>query len=160
MQGLSRTEFDLAEYAPIISEVIESGGEFRLFPRGTSMLPLIRQGVDSVILVKPDEKLKKREIIFYRRDNGQFVLHRILKVSKDGTYILCGDNQTVLEKQVRDDSVIASVSAVYRGEKRVDATAFSFRVYQFFWCVMPIRKIIFLARRILSKIKQIFKGQA
>ena len=88
------------------------------------------------------------------------MLHRILKVSKDGTYILCGDNQTVLEKQVRDDSVIASVSAVYRGEKRVDATAFSFRVYQFFWCVMPIRKIIFLARRILSKIKQIFKGQA
>ena len=146
MQGLSRTEFDLAEYAPIISEVIESGGEFRLFPRGTSMLPLIRQGVDSVIFIKPAEKLKKREII--------------LKVSKDGTYILCGDNQTVLEKQVRDDSVIASVSAVYRGEKRVDATAFSFRVYQFFWCVMPIRKIIFLARRILSKIKQIFKGQA
>ena len=160
MQGLSRTEFDLAEYAPIISEVIESGGEFRLFPRGTSMLPLIRQGVDSVILIKPAEKLKKREIIFYRRDNGQFVLHRILKVSKDGTYILCGDNQTALEKQVRRDSVIASVSAVYRSEKRVDVTAFSFRLYQFFWCVMPIRKIIFFARRVLSKIKRIIKGQA
>lgn len=29
--------FSLAEYADIIREVLDSGGEFTLFPRGTSM---------------------------------------------------------------------------------------------------------------------------
>lgn len=40
--------FSLAEYADIIREVLDSGGEFTLFPRGTSMLPLIVEGRDSV----------------------------------------------------------------------------------------------------------------
>ena len=47
-------EYSLEEYMPLIKEVVESGGEFRLFPRGTSMLPLIRQGRDSVALVAVD----------------------------------------------------------------------------------------------------------
>ena len=75
MQAQSKTDFDLKEYVPLIEEVIESGGEFRLFPRGTSMMPLLRQGNDSVILVKCENAPKKRDIIFYKRPNGQFVLH-------------------------------------------------------------------------------------
>ena len=56
MPEFSKNEtFSLTETEPIIKEVLESGGEFELYPRGTSMLPLIRQGRDSVILVKrPD----------------------------------------------------------------------------------------------------------
>lgn len=156
MQAQSRTDFDLADYAPLIQEVIDSDGEFRLFPRGTSMLPLLRQGRDSVVLVKCTQAPKKRDIIFYKRPNGQFVLHRILKTSKDGGYILCGDNQTVLEKGITDDMVIALVSAVYKDDKRIDVSSFSNRLYESFWCIMPLRKLIFLAKRVLSKIKRIF----
>lgn len=36
-------EFRLSDYDEIIREVLDSGGEFQLFPRGTSMLPLIRE---------------------------------------------------------------------------------------------------------------------
>lgn len=64
MQVQSRTDFDLAEYVPLIEEVISSEGEFRLFPRGTSMLPLLRQGRDSVILVRCERALKK-EILYF-----------------------------------------------------------------------------------------------
>ena len=159
MQGLSRTDFDLCEYAPLILEVIESGGEFRLFPRGTSMLPLIRQGKDSVVLVKPCDKLKKRDIIFYRRDDGQFVLHRIVGVAKDGSYILCGDNQTFLERDIRRDNVLASVCAVYRDDKRLEAKSLRMRAYSSFWCVMPFRKFVFFAKRSLIKIKGKLKGR-
>ena len=155
MQAQSRTDFDLADYAPIISEVIDSGGEFRLFPRGTSMLPLLRQGKDSVVLVKCTKPPKKRDIIFYKRPNGQFVLHRILRVSNDSTYVLCGDNQTVLEKGISKEMIIAVVSAVFRGEKRIEKTAFLRKTYEFFWCVMPLRKFMFFVRRAMSKIKRI-----
>ena len=156
MQAQSKIEFDLAEYVPLINEVIESGGEFRLFPRGTSMLPLLRQGKDSVVLVKKQQQLRKRDIIFYRRPNGQFVLHRIVKKVKDGTYVLCGDNQTVPEKGIDDSMIIASVSAVYRNEKRIEKSAFRRRFYELFWCVMPLRKIVLFVRRALSKVKRIF----
>ena len=156
MQAQSKTDFDLKEYVPLIEEVIESGGEFRLFPRGTSMMPLLRQGNDSVILVKCENAPKKRDIIFYKRPNGQFVLHRILKRLKDGTYILCGDNQTVLEKEITEEMIIAVVSAVFRGEKRIEEKAFSRKTYEFFWCIMPLRKLIFFSRRVLSKLKRIF----
>jgi len=157
MRAQSRTDFDLSEYVPLIVEVIESGGEFRLFPRGTSMMPLLRQGVDSVILVKSGSIHKKREIIFYKRPDGQFVLHRIVKVHKDGTYVLCGDNQTQLEKGITEDMIIASVSAIYRGEKRIEKSKLSRRIYELIWCAMPIRKFLFFVRRCLSKIKRIFK---
>ena len=156
MQAQSKIEFELSEYVPLIKEVIESGGEFRLFPRGTSMLPLLRQGKDSVILVKPGQKLKKRDIIFYKRPNGQFVLHRIVKAPKNQEYVLCGDNQTALEKGVTDSMVIAVVSAVYRAEKRIEKSRLSRRFYELVWCLMPFRRVWFFARRKMAGIKRIF----
>ena len=156
MQAQSKTEFDLKEYVPLIEEVIKSGGEFRLFPRGTSMMPLLRQGKDSVILVKCEKAPKKRDVIFYKRPNGQFVLHRILKCSKDGKYLLCGDNQTVLEKGITNEMIIAVVSAIYRDEKRVEKNSVFRKLYEVFWCIMPLRKLAFLVRPLLSKLKRIF----
>lgn len=156
MQEQSKTDFNLEEYVPIIQEVIKSGGEFRLYPRGTSMLPMLRQGIDSVILVSPTCVFKKRDIIFYRRPDGQFVLHRVVGLSKDGTYILCGDNQTVLENGVSLDMIIASVSAVYRGEKRIEKHSFVRTVYEFFWCLMPLRRMVYFLRRVLLRLKRMF----
>ena len=156
MQELSKTDFDLESYLPLISEVIESDGEFRLFPRGTSMLPLIRQGVDSVVLVKKKEKCKKYDVILYRRDNGQLVLHRIMKVESDGSYTLCGDNQTLLEKGIKQEAVLALVDAVYRGGKRCRIGSLRLGLYEKLWCVMSFRKAVFTAKRGIAKIKRAF----
>ena len=121
-------------------------------------MPLLRQGLDSVILVKGEEAPKKRDIIFYKRPNGQFVLHRIVGTSKDGTYVLCGDNQTQLEKGITDGMIIAVVSDVFRGEKKLEKNTPSRRMYEVLWCAMPLRKVLFFSRRCLSKIKRtIFK---
>jgi len=157
MQAQSKTDFDLKEYVSLIEEVIESGGEFRLFPRGTSMMPLLRQGKDSVILIKSETAPKKRDILFYKRSSGQFVLHRIVGLSKDGSYVLCGDNQTALEKGITDEMIIATVSAVYRDERRIEKNTFGRKIYEFFWCIMPLRKLVFFSRRVLSKVKRMFK---
>lgn len=157
MQAQSKTDFDLKEYVSLIEEVIESGGEFRLFPRGTSMMPLLRQGKDSVILIKSETAPQKRDILFYKRSSGQFVLHRIVGLSKDGSYVLCGDNQTALEKGITDEMIIATVSAVYRDERRIEKNTFGRKIYEFFWCIMPLRKLVFFSRRVLSKVKRMFK---
>ena len=92
-------KIELSELWPVIEEVILSGGEFHFTPYGTSMLPLIRPGQDSVVFVLPDE-LKKTDIVLYKRRDGSFILHRIMLIQKDN-YIMCGDNQNYLERDIK-----------------------------------------------------------
>lgn len=153
---MNNNEFYLADTIDLIEEVLASGGEFRMYPRGTSMLPLIVQGEDSVVLRRSEAPLKRNDIAFYRRDNGQFVLHRIVKVSRNGIYTMCGDNQTVLEPNIRPDQIIGYVCAIYKGNEAINLKSFKYRAYLFFWGRVYLRKPIRFPRRCLGKIKRIF----
>ncbi len=153
-------EYQLSDLIDVIDEVLESGGEFRLSPKGTSMRPLIRQGVDSVVLCRNKEDgAKVKDIAFYRRDSGAYVLHRVMKKEKDGTFVMCGDNQTDLEKGIRRDQIIGYVSKIYRGEREISITSFWYRVYLFFWCFIPFRRAERALIRLLVSIKRILKGE-
>lgn len=79
------------------------------------MLPMLRQGIDSVVLSPLPEILKKYDLPLYRRDDGKYILHRIVKVGE--SYTCVGDNQFDLERGVRRDQMIAIVSGFYRGER-------------------------------------------
>ena len=151
-------DFYLADAIDVIEEILASGGEFRMYPRGTSMLPLIVQGEDSVVLKRNTEiPARKHDIAFYRRPSGQFVLHRVMKIDKDGTYVMCGDNQYVLEKAVKKEAVIGYVSEIYKGDKPVGLRSLKYRAYVFFWSKIPIRRLVRLPRRVYSKLLRIKK---
>lgn len=124
---MKELELSVAEMLPLMLEVLESGGEFRFYPRGTSMLPLLRQGVDSVIL-RSFGTIKKNDICLYRRNNGEFVLHRVVKCCKDGTLCFRGDNQSVTECGIRREQVIAKVVAVMRGDTRTKTGSVFYRL--------------------------------
>ena len=93
-----KKRISLDEIYPAIKETLESGGTVELPITGTSMFPLLKAGRDTVIIKMADE-YSVGDIIFYRRDDGHFVLHRIVGIDENG-FILCGDNQTALEKGV------------------------------------------------------------
>ena len=124
-----RTNLD--EIMPIIKERLANGDFVRFSPRGTSMLPMLRQGIDSVVLSPLPAKLKKYDIPLYKRDNGQFVLHRIVKV--DENYTCVGDNQFCLEKGIRHDQMIAVVTEFYRENRRISVNSLSYKVYCRLW---------------------------
>lgn len=154
---MQNKQYSMEELYPVIDEVLKSGGEFRLFPRGTSMLPLLHEGRDSVMLAAP-LTVSKRDICLYRRADGSFVLHRLMKWQRDGNAVFCGDNQTALEYGISRDAIIARVTAVYHGERCVPVTAISYRLYVLFHCFMPLRRLRFFLRRALRYIKRrIFK---
>lgn len=146
-------EISMSESEELIREVVESGGEFQLYPKGTSMLPLLRQGRDSVVLVKVPEPIKRGDIPLYRRADGHYVLHRVIRAEKDGTYTMCGDNQTQLERGIRKEQMIATVSAFSRGDKRRAVDALSYRAYCFLWRSFFVRKVFFKLRRIFKRNK-------
>ena len=116
-------------------EVIDSGGEFRLFPRGTSMLPFLKDRVDKVWISKPSRELKKYDIIFYKLERHGFILHRIVKVKKDG-FICRGDNQTDNEPLLKRDDVIAVVTDYERNGKKKPINTLSQIIYSRFWVNM------------------------
>ena len=108
-ESLKNNKLTLSDVEPLMREVLDSGGEFELAPGGTSMLPLIKEGRDTVTLIKPQNRLKLDDVALYKRKNGQFVLHRVVKVY-DGGYDMCGDNQSVPEIGIKDTQIIGLVS--------------------------------------------------
>ena len=149
---MNKKDYGLADSIDVIEEVLESGGEFKIYPRGKSMLPLIVEGEDSVVLIKKDGKLKRNDVAFYRRDDGRFVLHRVAKVCRDGSYIMCGDNQTVLERGITDAHIIGVVHELYKKEKLFDTNTFSHKFYLAIWCRVPLRRLLRFPRRCINKI--------
>ena len=128
---MNNFDFTSKELEPVIFEVIEKKGCFRLFPKGESMRPFIKEGEDSVLLVAP-ENLKKYDIIFYKRPKGQYVIYRIIKVKGD-SLTLSGDNQFFKEEGVKRDSVIAKVGGIYKGERLINVNKTGYRIKAFLW---------------------------
>lgn len=142
------------DLVPIMKEQINAGKTVCFNPKGISMLPLIRQGRDSVTLKKIDRPLKKHDIAFYQRDNGQFVLHRIVKLGETVTCI--GDNQFVYETGLRRDQFFALVCEFSRDGKKYSVDYLPYRIYYHFWYVSrPFRHF---ATRAINKLKRIIKG--
>lgn len=126
---------------PLIQETLAAGKTVTFSPRGTSMLPFLRQGVDQVVLSPLPEQLRKYDLPLYRRDNGQYVLHRIVKAGD--VYTCVGDNQFELERGIRRDQMIALVTSVIRPNKTVTMSAWTYRFYCRFWhCTRPLRRVI------------------
>lgn len=148
------SEFTMEELAPLIQEVVASEGEFRLFPRGTSMLPLLRQGVDSVALVALHREPKRGDVLLYQRTDGAYVLHRLMKVKKDGSLVFSGDNHLELEYGIQKDQLLALVSAVYRKDKKKSMKGWGLRLYSFFMTVSWWKKLLQRIRFFLAKIRK------
>ena len=129
------------EYESLIREVLDSDGEFRIYPHGTSMLPLLRQGIDSVALRKLDRAPQKFDILFYRRADGSYILHRVKQVTPDGM-ILWGDNHTMLEYGVTDDMIIGYAARIFRGETEINCDSFLYRTYLRLWQFMKVRRLV------------------
>ncbi len=153
MENLNKKKISLDEIYPIIKEKLQSGGTVQLPITGTSMNPLLYWGRDSVELIKC-ENAKKYDIIFYRRDNGQFVLHRIVGKNENG-FILCGDNQVKKEYGIQDKHIIAVVKSITRKGKTFSVDKFSYRLYVKLWTlILPLRNLILVPMR---KIKGLLK---
>ena len=122
---------ELDKLMPFIKEKLAVSGTVKFSPRGISMLPMLRQGIDSVLLSPVPEKLKKYDLPLYRRDDGKYVLHRIVEVGE--SYTCCGDNQYDYEYGLRHEQMIALVTGFTRGDKEHNVDEFVYKMYCRFW---------------------------
>lgn len=133
-------------------EALEKHGAF-VFPNvGRSMMPLLREGRDLVeIRKKTSERCKKYDVVLYRQ-NGIYVLHRILKV-REKDYVLAGDHNCTKEYGITDEQIIGVLTAVIRDGKQIPVTAPAYLAYTHLWCdLYPLRVMILTGKRYLSQI--------
>ena len=116
---------------PLIRETLAAGKSIRLLPMGTSMLPMLRQGKDSVVLSPAPEQLSMFDLPLYRRDNGKCYLHRVVGVG--ARYECMGDHLYIREADVRPDQIIGLVTGFYRGEKYHTVDEPGYRLYCKLW---------------------------
>ena len=114
-------------------EQLELHGKIIYTNVGTSMMPLLRQGRDVMIIERPTGRLKKYDVPLYIRPDGMYVLHRILKVRKND-YVICGDHCTVKEYGITDDDIVGVLTGVIRDGKTISTDAFGYKLYYHLWC--------------------------
>lgn len=127
-------------------DVIERDGRLIYTNVGDSMRPLIRQDRDILIIEKPNGRLKKHDVPLYKRNSGQYVLHRVLKV-RPNDYVICGDNRYSKEYGITDRHIIGVLTAVVRDGKEMPITDWRYLIYVHLWCdFFPIRAFILKAK--------------
>ena len=121
----------MEELAPLLELQLKRGGRARLTVTGYSMMPMLHNHRDTVELIAPRGQLKRGDIALYRRDNGRYVLHRVIGL-QGADYICCGDNQAEREP-VRQEQVLAVVDGFVRAGKRHSLTEAGYRLYAGLW---------------------------
>lgn len=126
---------------------------FVLYPnKGTSMLPLIRQGRDLMRIdrVAPEE-VRRYDAVLFRR-GVQYVLHRVIRI-RDGFFYIRGDH-TLAGEFVRPEQIVGRLTEVIRDGKKVIAMdSPGMRAYArvWTWC-FPIRYAAMRGARLIRKV--------
>ncbi|MBQ6999157.1 MAG: S24 family peptidase [Clostridia bacterium] len=138
----------IQDMAPVIYEIVSAGGSVKLEVKGVSMMPLLRNERDSVLLKKADN-LSLYDVVLFKRANGKIALHRIVEINND-TYTIIGDNQYRFDRNIKQADLIAKAVEFHRGTKRIGENGI--RKFGAFWyTTYPIRNFI---RRGFSWIKR------
>ena len=117
-----------------LGQTLKEEGELLTVASGISMLPCIREKKDLLHLAYSEEPPALYDVILYRRKNGTQILHRILDI-QNSKYVLCGDNQYMLEMEIEAEQVMGVLRGFYRGSYYVNCrTNRGYQLYVKIWC--------------------------
>ena len=139
-----------------IEEELERSGKILQTTIGDSMEPMLQYRQNIVVIEKADGLLNKYDLPLYRRPNGKYVLHRILKVRKND-YIICGDNR-IRRETVPHEWIIGVVSGYYKGKKFISVKDRKYLLYVHIWCdFYYVRAALLWLKSTLARIKRKLK---
>lgn len=143
---------DTQEYMEMIQSLLAEGQEVSMVVTGNSMRPFLKHGRDKICMIRPDRKLRKGDMVFYRRENGQYVMHRILKC-EDQSYTMLGDGQIIPEHGISPEQIFARIIKVQVQGKWIGPETFRWRFFESIWIHFSwIRKLVL---SFLSKVQNL-----
>ena len=143
----------LEEYRQLLED--ENIDCLPLVVTGNSMSPFLIHGRDTVYLSRLRDPIKKGQILLYRRNNGQYVLHRVYQV-KTESLVMVGDAQTEPEPGIRPDQVLAVVCSAKRKGKKQAPGCLWWEFFEKVWIRMvPLRPLV---RSVYTAFRKCLKG--
>lgn len=136
----------------LVLELIHNGQNAKIAVRGTSMLPFLRNDIDSVELSKARfDDIKRGDIVMIRRYDGAYVMHRVIQKSTKEFFII-GDAQQWIEGPLHPDQLVAVVNTVWRKKKKISCSNIVWKTLCNCWLlVIPWRYRILKANEKLHK---------
>ena len=121
-----------------LEQVLARDGHLAYMNKGISMMPLLRQGRDVMLIDrKGAEPCKKLDAVLFRRpvdgDRRCYVMHRILRVNGDGTYWIAGDN-CISGETVKEEQILGILTGIVRDGRTIPVTDRRYRLYVNTWC--------------------------
>ena len=134
-------------------EILKEQGILVYKTRGTSMLPMLRQNRDLVIIEQVKSPLKKYDVALYYHA-GRYVLHRIIRAGK-GKYDFRGDNCITVESGIQENEILGVLTGFVRNEKKFSVTDKSYLLYVKIWnMIYPVRFIYKKIKSLAGKLKR------
>ncbi len=142
-----------AEIGPRIESALARGETVTLQISGDSMRPTLKPRRDAAVLEPLQTWPPRRgEILFFRRANGEYVLHRVLRLTPEGP-IMNGDAQGWTEGPVPRAQVLARASGLLRNGRLLDTRQGAYRAYVALWrLTRPVRKSMFACWRAVKRL--------
>ena len=109
----------MSENVKSIEQVLQETGIYVGPTVGVSMLPMLKNRRDTIVVKAKTERLKPLDVALYMR-GGRYILHRVLSVTDDG-YIIRGDNCYV-DEIVPEETVIGVLTEFFRKKKHYFCT--------------------------------------
>ena len=120
---------------------------------GSSMAPFLVHGRDTAYLTKISKPIRRGDVVLYRHDDGQLVLHRVVKICGE-CFITRGDNCIEAEKITCDQIIGVMTEFCHKGKQRsVDRVGY--RVYSRLWVGSYLARSFF--KRLTAYFKRKFK---
>lgn len=114
----------------VVEEQLKTQETVAFLTRGASMKPLLRTHKDIVVISKPSHPLNIEDVPLYKKKGVEkLILHRIIGIKADGTYITRGDN-TYHKEYVKQSDVVGVMTALYRNGKYINCS--TSRVYKMY----------------------------
>lgn len=154
MEAVQKVEIPMSDLAELLQLQIREGGIAVLTVTGSSMVPMLENRRDKVWLTRLIQAPKRGDVILYRRENGQYVLHRVIQSEDVLGCVCCGDNDWKTELVHKTDIMGIVRQFTHRG-RVCTVQNWKYRLYAWLWTrSFSIRKPLLLARRQLGKWKR------
>ena len=139
----------------IFEEELRKSGRLIYTNKGCSMLPLLREDRDVMVIeaCKPEEVKRLDAVLFTRKSDAAtaYVLHRVVKCNADGSFFVAGDNCTGGEI-VEGSQILGRLTAVIRDGKRREMSKLSYRLYAHIWGdAYPVRFRLLRLRNFIKR---------
>ena len=144
---------DIHTYLPVLIDIIKSGKDVSVTVTGSSMAPFLAHLRDSIIVSPPPRQFHRGDMVFFQRQDGSYVMHRIHHL-KEGKLYLVGDNQTEIEGPIDPEQVFGIVRKVIRNGKLLQKGDFWWDFFEKAWIrIVPLRPAAVKAVSIVYKLR-------